>query len=206
MQPTARPEKPSPEQLAALPPYPALPLSRIHLLKTPEQFAAAEAALRAAASVGFDTESKPVFVAGAPHTGPEVIQFATADQAFIVQTAEPAAADFLRAMIESDEVVKVGFGLASDRPQIQRRLGLRLGACVDLSFLVRRHLGFRQPVGLKTAVALVLGQRLAKSRKVTTSNWAAARLSPQQLQYAAHDALASLQVYLALPHTPAASR
>jgi ribonuclease D len=67
-----------------------------------------------------------------------------------------------------------------------------------------RRLGFKQAVGLKTAVAIVLGQRMPKSKKVTTSNWAAPQLSPQQLQYAANDAHASLLVYHALQAMPVA--
>ncbi len=190
-------DRPTSEQIAALPNYEALPPARIHVLKTNSQLEFAERELRAAMHVGFDTESKPVFAAGAPQTGPDVIQFATLDDAFIVQTAAPGTAAFLRAMIESDEIVRVGFGLASDRPQLYRKLGLRLGKSIDLSHMVRR-LGFKQAVGLKTAVAIVLGQRLPKSRKATTSNWASPNLSSQQLQYAANDAHASLMVYRAL--------
>lgn len=190
-------ERPTPEQIAALPAYPALPLSRIHVLRTPEQFEFAEQELRRQGHVGFDTESKPTFVAGAPQTGPAVVQFATLTDAFIVQTATPGAEPFLCAMISSDDVVKVGFGLASDRPQLYRKLGVHLGKSIDLSFLVGR-LGFKQAVGLKVAVAVVLGQRLSKSKKATTSNWAAPTLSPQQLQYAANDAHASLLIYQAL--------
>lgn len=189
--------RPTSEQIAALPPYPALPAQRIHLLKTAAQLEFAEQALRESGHVGFDTESKPVFVAGAPQTGPEVIQFATATHAFIVQTATPGVQAFLQAMIESDEVVKVGFGLASDRPQIHRKLGLQLGRAIDVSQLVRK-LGFKDAVGLKVAVAVVLGQRFSKSKKATTSNWANPTLTPQQLQYAANDAHASLLVYRAL--------
>lgn len=190
-------QRPTREQIEALPAYEALPPGRIHVLKSAEQLVFAERELRAAGHVGFDTESKPVFVAGAPQTGPEVVQFATADHAFIVQTASPGVGDFLQAMIESDEVVKVGFGLASDRPQLQRKLGLRLGASIDLSHWVRR-LGFREAVGLKSAAAIVLGRRLQKSKRATTSNWANPTLSPQQLQYAANDAHASLLIYQAL--------
>lgn len=180
-----------------MPAYEALPASRIHLLKTPAQLEIAEQALRQAGHVGFDTESRPVFVAGMPQTGPEVIQFATLTDAFIVQTATPGVADFLQAMIESDDVVKVGFGLTSDRPQIQRKLGLRLGQSIDLGYLVKR-LGYKDEVGVKAAVAIVLGRRFSKSRKATTSNWANKTLTPQQLQYAANDAHASLLVYQAL--------
>ncbi len=197
MRPPPPLQRPDREQIAALPPYEALPPGRIHLLKTPAQLEFAEAALRQAVHVGFDTESKPTFVAGQPQTGPEVIQFATLSDAFIVQTATPGVHGFLQAMIESDEVIKVGFGLASDRPQIQRKLGLRLGQSIDVSQMVRR-LGFKDAVGLKTAVAVVLGQRFSKSKKATTSNWANATLTPQQLHYAANDAHASLRVYQAL--------
>ena len=190
-------DRPTTEQIAALPIYVALPAARIHVLRTGAQLEFAERALRAAKHVGFDTESKPVFAAGAPQTGPDVIQFATLDDAFIVQMAAPGTVEFLRAMIESDEIVRVGFGLASDRPQLYRKLGLRLGSSIDLSHMVRR-LGFQQAVGLKAAVAIVLGQRLPKSKKTTTSNWASPDLSSQQLQYAANDAHASLMIYKAL--------
>jgi ribonuclease D len=190
-------DRPTSEQIAALPPYEALAPGRIHVLRTQAQMEFAECELRAAVHVGFDTESKPVFTAGAPQTGPDVVQFATLDDAFIVQTSAPGTADFLRAMIESDEIVRVGFGLASDRPQIYRKLGLRLGKSIDLSHRVRQ-LGFRQAVGLKTAVAIVLGRRLPKSKRATTSNWASAHLSAQQLQYAANDAHAALMIFRAL--------
>lgn len=190
-------QRPTVEQIAAMPAYQALPTARIHVLKTAAQFEFAEAALRAAGHVGFDTESKPTFVAGAPQTGPEVIQFATLTDAFIVQTATPGVGAFLQAMIESDDVIKVGFGLASDRPQIHRKLGLTLGQSIDVSHMVKR-LGFKDAVGIKAAVAIVLGQRFSKSKKATTSNWANATLTPQQLQYAANDAHASLLVYKAL--------
>ena len=190
-------ERPTPEQIAALPPYPARPLSHIHVLRSADQFEFAEQELRRAIHVGFDTESKPTFVAGMPQTGPDIVQFATTEHAFIVQTAAPEARDFLRAMIESNDVIKVGFGLASDRPQLHRKLGVQLGQSIDLSYMVRK-LGFKDAVGLKTAVAVVLAQRLQKSKKATTSNWANPTLTPQQLQYAANDAHASLLVYHAL--------
>ena len=193
-------ERPTPEQIAALSPYPALPLDRIHVLRDAAQCEAAEAVLRAAGHVGFDTESKPQFVAGGPQTGPHVVQFATTEQAFILHTELPATEAFLRAVLESEAIAKVGFGIASDRAPLHRKLGVTLAGGVDVSHMVRR-LGFKQAVGLRSAVAIVLGQRMAKSKKVTTSNWAAPKLSPQQLQYAANDAHASLLVYLALRAT-----
>jgi ribonuclease D len=193
-QPIARPTR---EQIAAMPAYRELPPSRIHVLRTPEQFAFAEYELLAATHVGFDTESKPTFTAGAVQTGPELVQIATLDHAFIVQARTPGAKEFLRGVLETDQIVKVGVGLASDRPGLQRKFGIQLGASIDLSFLLRQR-GYKDAVGLKTAVAIVLGQRLPKSKKTTTSNWAALNLTAQQLQYAANDAHACLSIYRAL--------
>jgi len=193
-------ERPTSEQIAALPLYPALPPDRIHVLRDAAQCEFAEVELRRAGQVGFDTESKPMFVAGGVPTGPHIVQFATTEHAFILHKELPATEAFLRAMLESAAIAKVGFGIASDRAPLHRKLGVKLGGGVDVSYMVRR-LGFKQAVGLRAAVAIVLGRRLPKSKKVTTSNWAAPRLSPQQLQYAANDAHASLLVFEALKAT-----
>jgi len=45
-------------------------------------------------------------------------------------------------------------------------------------------MGYPRTLGIRSAVAVVFGQHFAKSKRVTTSNWAAANLSAQQLQYA----------------------
>ncbi|MGQ3054803.1 MAG: 3'-5' exonuclease [Roseateles sp.] len=196
-------DRPTSEQIAALPPYHALTPDRIHVLCDAAQCEFAERELRLAGHVGFDTESKPMFIAGGEQTGPHIVQFATAEHAFIVHTEKPETQAFLRAMLESAAIAKVGFGLASDQKPLHRKLGSQLLGGIDVSHMVRR-LGFKQAVGLRAAVAIVLGQRLPKSKKITTSNWASRNLSPQQLQYAANDAHASLQVYRALAATPGA--
>lgn len=197
-------ERPTKEQIAALPVYPALAQDRIHLVRTAEDCAFAERELRLAGHVGFDTESKPTFVAGAEQTGPHIVQLATEGHAFILRTEAAETEGFLRAVLESSDIIKVGFGIASDRRPLHRKLGLTLAGAIDVSHMVR-SLGFQQAVGLQAAVAIVLGQRFPKSKKVTTSNWAAAKLSPQQLQYAANDAHASLRVYQALKAMPVVS-
>lgn len=190
-------ERPSKEQIRLLPPFDALPLQRIHVLRRPEDFTFALALLRNEPFIGFDTESKPCFTSDAPRTGPHVLQFATREQAFIVQLNAEPAPDFLREVIESQRMVKVGFGLTSDRGPLQRKLGLQLGATIDLASGMRR-LGYKQAVGVRTAVAIALGRQLRKSKSATTSNWAATHLSESQVRYAAEDAFAALAVFYAL--------
>ncbi|MER2518282.1 MAG: 3'-5' exonuclease domain-containing protein 2 [Candidatus Accumulibacter phosphatis] len=191
------PQRPTREEIAQLPPFAGLTLDRIHLLKTPAQFEAARGAILGAGFIGFDTESKPTFAKGEPASGPHVVQFALREQAFIVRVDGEAACEFIKSIVESEAVVKIGFGLKSDRAVLLSKLGARIRAMVDLADALRRK-GIRQTLGAKAAVAMVLGQRLQKSRSVTTSNWARQTLLPNQLLYAANDAYAALAVFYAL--------
>ena len=199
-------QRPSSEEIAQLPPFAGLPLERIQVLRTTEQFEAARHAIEAEHCVGFDTESKPTFTKDAVRNGPHVIQLALNDQAFIVQVGSAHALAFLKAIIESDQIVKVGFGLNSDRQPLFQKLGIHLRAAVELSQVLRK-LHYKNALGAKAAVAVVLGQKLQKSKSVTTSNWASPNLSPKQLQYAANDAFAALKVFQAMqsPDAPAAA-
>ena len=189
--------RPTKEEIAQLPPFAGLSLDRIHVVSTAPEFEAAHAAIRTERFIGFDTESKPTFTSDAVRDGPHVIQFALRDRAFIVQLGAKPPVAFLRHILESEVIVKVGFGLKSDRGPLLRKLGIRLGASVELSHVLRR-LHYKQALGVKAAVAVVLGQRLHKPKSVTTSNWSASRLSPGQLLYAANDAYAALTVFQAM--------
>lgn len=189
-------DHPTREQIAALPPYERLPLERIRVVlnRVDEDFAIARMA--ESGIVGFDTETKPVFQVGQASDGPHIIQLATLNHAFIFQVGA-SVPDALRNCLESPHLLKVGFGLNSDRGPLFRKFGIRLQSVVDVSRAFR-PLGYKQRVGAKASVAIVLGMQLKKSKKVTTSNWANRRLTPEQLQYAADDAQAGLAVYLAM--------
>ncbi|MDO8768874.1 MAG: 3'-5' exonuclease [Burkholderiaceae bacterium] len=194
--------RPSKEVIALMPSYKQLPLDKIHLVRSKSQIEFATRNLTSASFIGFDTETKPVFTKNTKREGPHVIQLATLEHSFIVQVSTGMPFDFLQSILESNDIVKVGFGLKSDRGPLHKKLGIRLGASVELAQVVKK-LGYRQAVGVKAAVAIVLTQRLPKPKKMTTSNWALPRLSPNQLQYAANDAHAALAVFHALgcPYT-----
>jgi ribonuclease D len=190
-------DRPTKEQIALLPPFVGLNLNQIELLRSPAQFEDAHRRIESEKFVGFDTETKPTFTKAVEATGPHVVQFALRDRAYIVQVDGVPTLPFLRSVIESDDIVKVGFGLTSDRGPLLRKLGIRLGAAVELTSTLR-SLRYREALGAKAAVAVVLGQRLQKSRAATTSNWASPTLKPNQLLYAANDAYAALCVFQAL--------
>ena len=188
------PPKPA---IQALPPFPALPAAAVVQPRGDAELAQVLADLATQPHIGFDTESKPTFVAGQESSGPEVVQFATAERAYVLQLRQPGAEDVVRAVLTHPGVTKVGFDLQQDRGQLRRRLDVEVTPLLDLTRVFHR-MGYPRTLGIRSAVAVVFGQHFAKSKRVTTSNWAAASLSPQQLQYAANDAWVALQVLLAL--------
>lgn len=188
---------PSKAETALLPPFPELTLQQIFVPHKQAEFAAAFDDILTAGCVGFDTESKPTFHFGEASDGPHVVQFALTDKAFIFQPHRAEGHAFLTELLRSDKVRKVGFGLQSDRGQIQAKLGVKLEAVLDLN-VVFRKMGYNNSMGVRAAVGVVFGQHFHKSKKTTTSNWAAADLSDKQLLYAANDAYAALKVLEAL--------
>ena len=181
-----------------LPPYIGIALADVRLIRTEHEARDALAHLLQADAVGFDTESKPTFAKGEVSTGPHLVQLATADLAFLFQTVTPAASAValavLKPVLESPQILKVGFGLGDDVRRMRAKLGVEMHGVLDLSTALRRR-GERNPLGAKSAVERFFGQRLQKSKRITTTNWALPRLSDKQMQYAADDAHAALRVY-----------
>ena len=188
---------PSKPAIQALPPCPGIGHGAIVQPRGTAALAQALADLCAQPEIGFDTESKPIFTAGQVSSGPDVVQFATPSRAYVLQLRDAAAEDLVRTMLQHPGVVKVGFDLQQDLGQLRRRLGVEVSPLLDLTRLFHR-LGYPRTLGIRSAVAIVFGQQLSKSKRVTTSNWAAASLSPAQVVYAANDAWVALQVLQAL--------
>jgi RNA polymerase sigma factor for flagellar operon FliA len=184
----------------SLPPYVGIRLADVRLVRSRQDADAALAALLAADTVGFDTESKPTFQKGEVSTGPHLVQLATDEHVYLVQIpvrhapeAEMPGIAVVRAVLESAAILKVGFGLGDDLRRLRAKLGIEPHNVLDLATALRR--GERNAWGAKTAVARFFGQRLQKSRKITTTNWALPRLSDKQIQYAADDAHVALRIY-----------
>jgi RNA polymerase sigma factor for flagellar operon FliA len=184
-----------------LPIYPGIALDRISLVGDTALAAQAFAALMAASVIGFDTESKPTFLKGEISTGPHLVQLATDEHVYLFPVVFAANHDVLRQILSAPQVLKVGFGLGNDRSALRSRLGIELTNVVDLGEELRGP-GHRGTVGAKVAVAHYFGQKLQKSKKVGTSNWASSRLNERQLLYAANDAHVALQLYRAWLRDP----
>ena len=181
---------------AELPDYAGIALADIVLVTSERLAAEALDALMAAPVVGFDTESKPTFLKGEVSTGPHLIQLATEARAYLFPLVQWPSSRELKTILESKQLLKVGYGLGNDRSALKSRLGIELANVLDLGEVLRGQ-GHRGTVGAKVAVAHFFGERLQKSKKVGTSNWANPRLAERQLLYAANDAHVALKIYRA---------
>jgi ribonuclease D len=195
--PAARLDVPAKEAIALLEPFDSLNLDRIVVVATPEEADAARRELSRAKAVGFDTESRPTFRKEQESEGPHVVQFATADKAYLFQTHHEETLAPVVELLASKDVLKVGFGLAFERKMLSQKLGAELHSVLDLD-VVFKHAGYRGQVGVKSAIAITLNRRFTKSKKISTTNWAAKTLNDGQIRYAANDAYAALCVYHAI--------
>lgn len=179
-----------------LPPYEGITLADVALVTSPEAAAAAGQALLAEDVIGFDTESKPTFSKGEVSAGPHLIQLATATRVYLFPVTRLTDLGDVKTVLESKRILKVGFGLDSDLAQLRSRLNIEAQNILDLSRVLRSE-NKNQALGARTAVAEFFGQRLQKSRRTTTSNWANPRLTERQMLYAANDAQVALRIYRA---------
>lgn len=188
---------PAKEFIAELPPFPLLPLMAVRMVQTPARIEAALAELKVEKCLGFDTESRPTFHKGQTSDGPHLVQFASADRAWLFQTRTPEAQAAVATLLHDASIAKVGFGLANDMSQLANKFGIHPQNLVDLD-RVFRQLGYKNSVGAKGAIAILFGQRFIKSKRLSTSNWSLPQLNDQQQLYAANDAYAAIRVHAAL--------
>ena len=195
---------PTKEEMSGLEPLNQLGLDAIVVASTRSQASVAFQVLATHNVLGFDTESKPTFVRDQVSEGPHVVQFSTLHKAYVFQLHDAGCRAAVSALLESDSITKVGFGLAGDRQQILRTLGVHPANMLDLNLIFRKQ-GYAKELGVRGAVALVFNRRFLKSRKATTSNWANRQLTDSQIVYSANDAWAAMQVFhaLGLPQTQA---
>lgn len=173
----------------------ALPIrryeGRVCLVATAEDLERAMADIRRETVVGLDTETRPAFRKGESYP-PSLVQVATAGAVYLfpVQRLDCAAA--LAELLAAPGIVKAGVALAHDLRQLGQVFPIAPQSVLDLGKVARRH-GIEQ-TGLRNLAGLYLGFRIAKGNR--TSNWAAPRLTPAQIGYAATDAWASRELYL----------
>ncbi len=163
----------------------------VRLVATSGDLAAAMADILAESVVGFDTETRPAFRKGESYL-PCLAQVATARAVYLFQLQRHDFAAPMAEMLACERLVKAGVSVADDLRNLKKLFPFDEKAIVDLGSVAKRH-GLKQ-TGVRNLAGIFLGLRIPKGTK--TSNWAAPRLSPQQIAYAATDAWACRELFI----------
>lgn len=172
-----------------------LPIRRyegaVSMVATLKDLERARADIRQERVVGFDTETRPSFKKGESHL-PCLVQAATARAVYLFQLNRLDVFPALVELLAKPDVVKAGVGLDYDLRQLKLVFPFTVVNVLDLGVIARRRsLG---QTGVRNLAGMFLGFRIPKGNR--TSNWAAPRLSPAQITYAATDAWACRELYL----------
>lgn len=142
------------------------------------------------AVVGFDTETKPVFVSGQQNKV-ALMQVALPDKVFLIRLKQTGITPHLIEFLESDRILKAGVALRDDIKALQRLKHYKPAGFIELAHMSKQ--AGLEVESVKKLTALLLGFRISKSAQ--TSNWEAEVLQEKQISYAATDAWVCLQIY-----------
>jgi len=153
--------------------------------------------LKKYSEVGFDTESEPTFKKGQPHNIVSIIQIATVKKCYIFKMSEISNPFLIDEITKDFRIKKIGVGLYGDYDRLKHDYNLEMRSIVNIDEIFKK-IGSKDVIGAKQMVAIVLGQNITKSKKISRSNWAVDKLSDRQLNYASDDAFSGLDVYFEL--------
>ncbi|MBP8297465.1 MAG: 3'-5' exonuclease domain-containing protein 2 [Burkholderiales bacterium] len=172
-----------------------LPIGRyegtVCLVSAPEDLERAMQDIRQESVVGFDIETRPAFTRGESYP-PSLVQFATAEAVYLMQVQLQDFSAEMEEILSSDKITKAGVSTVDDLRNLKKMFEFQESAVVDLGKVAKRH-GLKQS-GVRNLAGIFLGTRIPKGAK--TTNWAARRLTPQQIAYAATDAWVCRELYL----------
>ncbi len=189
-------QRPSKEQIRELPLYVGLDLSSIEIIENELDAASVLDQLKNEVCLGFDTESKPIFLKGEISPGPTLIQLATQSKAFLFPTRFPCAVACANSILSNPSIRKVGFGISGDNKELRTKLNIDIVNTEDLSITLKSLIKDKNRLGARAGVAMVLKSRLGKGAQ--KSNWGAYPLRKNQVLYAANDAHSAICVENAL--------
>jgi ribonuclease D len=172
-----------------------LPIRRyegpVHVVAGPPDLQHAMQDIRQERVVGFDTETRPAFTSGESYL-PSLVQFATANAVYLLRAQQQDLFGAMREILSSGQIVKTGVSVAGDLRNLKKLFDFDEASVVDLGRVAESH-GVKQ-TGVRNLAGIFLGARIPKGAK--TTNWAAPRLTPQQIAYAATDAWVCRELYL----------
>lgn len=169
----------------------------IRIIDREEQVEEACRDLAAHRLIGFDTETRPSFKAGVMYRV-SLLQLSTEERCYLFRLNRIALSKPILALLESNEVKKVGADVAGDLRSLHQLRHFRERGFIDLQAMVGDW-GIEER-SLRKMSAIVLGRRVSKAQRL--SNWESSTLTDKQQLYASTDAWVCLRILDQLVHTP----
>lgn len=164
---------------------------RIFVIYTETDAEKAVAYLKSQQIVGVDTETRPSFKRGRSHKV-ALLQIATTDTCFLFRLNQIGMPAILQDFLMGD-TLKIGLSLKDDFMMLSRRKEVHAeeGNWIELQDYVGRF-GIEDR-SLQKIFANLFGKKISKAQRL--SNWEAESLSESQINYAATDAWACVEIY-----------
>ncbi len=147
--------------------------------------------------IGFDTETRPSFKAGATNRV-ALLQLSTPERCYLFRLNRIPLDRAILKILTDKAIMKIGADVAGDIRSLHALRHFTAGGFVDLQSIVDGW-GIEEK-SLRKMSAIVLGQRVSKAQRL--SNWEAINLTEQQQMYAATDAWICIGIYEKLLKTP----
>lgn len=164
---------------------------RIFVIYSETDAEKAVAYLKSQQIVGVDTETRPSFKRGRSHKV-ALLQIATTDTCFLFRLNQIGMPAILQDFLMGD-TLKIGLSLKDDFMMLSRRKEVHAeeGNWIELQDYVGRF-GIEDR-SLQKIFANLFGKKISKAQRL--SNWEAESLSESQINYAATDAWACVEIY-----------
>lgn len=140
--------------------------------------------------IGFDTETRPSFRKGTTYNV-ALLQLASPERAYLFRLNKLGAHPRLLELLENPALLKVGVSLHDDFHSLGRICDIKPQGFIDLQQYVKRY--SIADNSLARIYGILFGQRISKGQRLT--NWEADKLTSAQINYAAFDAVACIQIY-----------
>lgn len=163
---------------------------KVVLIHAHDQLGEAFEEIKDVPEVGFDTETKPVFVRGQRHQV-ALMQIALPNKVYLLRIKSVGLTEEVISFLESHRILKAGVGIRDDIKALQHLKKFEAQGFIELADIARQ--AGLEVESVKKLTALLLGFRISKSAQ--TSNWEAERLDAKQISYAATDAWVCLEIY-----------
>lgn len=165
----------------------------IHVINDFEQAAKAVAEIREAKTlIGFDTETRPSFQKGVTHRV-SLIQLSVGNTAYLFRLKKMGGlGQDLSDLLSDPNCIKVGLATNDDFNNIRKwEKTLQQHGVIEIQGLVKNY-GI-EDMSLAKIYGILFGLKISKRQRLT--NWDADILTDKQMQYAALDAVACVEIY-----------